>query len=121
MSTDHESSGTGEIGVPPIQYSTEAFALTAGLYGLQPDADPQTVLAAVGAQPELLVAAYARVHEAVYRDDMTGLLNKRSFRERFLDLTPEELEQKGVMALLLIDVDNFKRLTTQRVMQRATD
>jgi diguanylate cyclase (GGDEF)-like protein len=43
-------------------------------------------------------------------DPLTGLLNHRTFHERIKDVVAERLQDGGSASLIMIDIDNFKRV-----------
>lgn len=112
MSTEYDgvSRGSGEPKFGPVSPLPESVALVAGIYGLPANTDAQTVMGVVRADPATLIESYGRLYDTAYRDSLTGLLNKRAFDERFKDISPQELENQEVVALLMIDVDNFKKV-----------
>lgn len=43
-------------------------------------------------------------------DPLTGLLNHRTFHERIREVVSERLQTGGVASLIMVDIDNFKRV-----------
>jgi len=43
-------------------------------------------------------------------DPLTGLLNHRTFHERIREVVAERLQQGGEVTLIMVDIDNFKRV-----------
>ncbi len=43
-------------------------------------------------------------------DPLTGLLNHRTFHERIKDVVAERLQDGGCASLIMVDIDNFKRV-----------
>jgi diguanylate cyclase (GGDEF)-like protein/PAS domain S-box-containing protein len=54
--------------------------------------------------------AEARIRELADRDALTGLLNRRSFMERFDDTLGDRLATGACGALILLDLDHFKNV-----------
>lgn len=48
------------------------------------------------------------LEELVYRDDLTGLFNRRYFKEKFTSLSSELKESRRELSLLMVDIDHFK-------------
>ena len=124
MSSDTRGSGEAlpAISFPEVEASGVELvsapghlALAASLYGIEPDPESgvvaqEDVIEAVFGDPMRLITAYGREYKAARTDAMTDLLNKHSWDERFMNLTAEELKAKGTIAVLLIDVDKFKKV-----------
>lgn len=57
----------------------------------------------------------ARMHwqQAAQRDELTGALNKAAFAQRFRELVKEMASTQGSMALLVFDLDGFKRVNDE--------
>jgi two-component system cell cycle response regulator len=53
---------------------------------------------------------YKKMETMATTDGLTGLTNHRSFQERFLDLLERAQRHQGKVALLLCDVDHFKKV-----------
>jgi diguanylate cyclase (GGDEF)-like protein len=88
----------------------EGLAPAARLYGLGPEAGTDALKAAVQTDPQTILDAYSEEYRLARTDPKTELLNQRAFEERFLRLGPDGLVRARVMALLLLDIDHFKRL-----------
>jgi diguanylate cyclase (GGDEF)-like protein len=43
-------------------------------------------------------------------DPLTGLLNHRTFHEQIRDVVAQRLQEGGEVALIMVDIDNFKRV-----------
>ncbi|MFY7863321.1 putative bifunctional diguanylate cyclase/phosphodiesterase [Roseateles sp.] len=56
------------------------------------------------------MAAQARIEHLAHHDDLTGLLNRSAFMERAAALMQAAGVQERKLALLFIDLDNFKRV-----------
>ncbi|MEJ6007391.1 EAL domain-containing protein [Paucibacter sp. AS339] len=56
------------------------------------------------------VAAQARIEHLAHHDDLTGLLNRSAFIEQAASLMQAAAQQERKLALLFIDLDNFKRV-----------
>jgi diguanylate cyclase (GGDEF)-like protein len=67
-------------------------------------------LAERNAQLQKVAALQAELHEQALRDPLTGLLNRRALQQRFDDCTPRRAAQPQPLALVLLDVDHFKRI-----------
>lgn len=67
-----------------------------------------------GTELDVLVNSYVellvQMDEFAAQDHLTGLLNRRSFQEQFERCLHRALSQKHQMALLYIDLDNFKKV-----------
>jgi diguanylate cyclase (GGDEF)-like protein len=48
------------------------------------------------------------LEELVYRDDLTGLFNRRYFKEKFASISSGIRESGGNLSLLMVDIDHFK-------------
>ncbi|MFH0801372.1 MAG: diguanylate cyclase [bacterium] len=48
------------------------------------------------------------LEELVYRDDLTGLFNRRYFKEKFTSLSSGLKESGGELSLFMVDIDHFK-------------
>jgi two-component system, sensor histidine kinase LadS len=62
---------------------------------------------------EQLAEANARLRESSQRDSLTGLLNRRHFREQFELLIKQNESSGQSLGVLLIDLDNFKTINDQ--------
>jgi two-component system, sensor histidine kinase LadS len=62
---------------------------------------------------ELLAEANVRLRESSQRDSLTGLLNRRHFREQFELLIKQNESSGQSLGVLLIDLDNFKTINDQ--------
>jgi len=51
----------------------------------------------------------ALINELVARDGLTGLMNRRAFDEHLLRVWQHALRDQRVIAVLMIDIDHFKR------------
>jgi diguanylate cyclase (GGDEF)-like protein len=51
-----------------------------------------------------------RIKELAVRDGLTGLYNRRAFSEQLIQSLAREERQQGRLALLLLDIDHFKKL-----------
>ncbi len=69
----------------------------------------ETMLRALGQQ---LVGALesARLYELATVDSLTGLLNARTIRAKLTEIFAKTLASKGQMAVLMVDIDYFKRV-----------
>ncbi|MCV2357075.1 EAL domain-containing protein [Paucibacter sp. B2R-40] len=56
------------------------------------------------------LAAQARIHYLAHHDDLTGLLNRSAFMEQVQALIYAAAQAPHQLALLFIDLDNFKRV-----------
>ena len=56
------------------------------------------------------IAAQARIEHLAHHDDLTGLLNRSAFIERAASLMQVAASRQQRLALLFIDLDNFKRV-----------
>lgn len=56
------------------------------------------------------IAAQARIEHLAHHDDLTGLLNRSAFIERAAGLMQAAESRQQRLALLFIDLDNFKRV-----------
>ncbi|MCV2369544.1 putative bifunctional diguanylate cyclase/phosphodiesterase [Roseateles oligotrophus] len=56
------------------------------------------------------LAAQARIHYLAHHDDLTGLLNRSAFMEQVQELIAAATLEQRSLALLFIDLDNFKRV-----------
>ncbi len=56
------------------------------------------------------LAAQARIHYLAHHDDLTGLLNRSAFMEQVQQLIAAAAAEQRHLALLFIDLDNFKRV-----------
>lgn len=71
----------------------------------------QAVLADLKAKSDELASAYAMLHDRALHDDLTGLVNRRCFRESLSEAMATSTGEPGhAYAVLWIDVDNFKSL-----------
>ena len=59
---------------------------------------------------EQLADANSRLRESSRRDDLTGLFNRRHFRDMFEQMLLHAQETRQAMSLLLIDLDHFKKV-----------
>jgi two-component system, sensor histidine kinase LadS len=62
---------------------------------------------------EQLADANARLRDSSQRDALTGLLNRRHFREQFELLLKQSHESTQALGVLLIDLDHFKQINDQ--------
>jgi diguanylate cyclase (GGDEF)-like protein len=53
---------------------------------------------------------YGRMEEMATTDGLTGLINHRSFQERFSEMLARAERSAGSLALLLTDIDHFKKV-----------
>ncbi|MBK0583284.1 diguanylate cyclase, partial [Klebsiella pneumoniae] len=51
-----------------------------------------------------------RLRHLLHYDELTGLANRRLFRERLHEAAQRARQEEGGLALLLIDLDRFKLL-----------
>ncbi|RZJ11854.1 MAG: GGDEF and EAL domain-containing protein [Rubrivivax sp.] len=56
------------------------------------------------------LASEARIHHLARHDSLTGLLNRAAFMERMAGLLKRAEHNADMLALLFIDLDNFKRV-----------
>jgi diguanylate cyclase (GGDEF)-like protein len=56
----------------------------------------------------------ALIGELIARDPLTGLMNRRAFDEHLLQVWRHTLREKRSIALLMIDIDHFKRYNDTR-------
>lgn len=56
------------------------------------------------------LAAHARIQYLAHHDDLTGLLNRSAFMEQVQTLIAAAVLEQRQLALLFIDLDNFKRV-----------
>jgi two-component system, sensor histidine kinase LadS len=59
---------------------------------------------------EQLADANKRLRESSQRDALTGLYNRRHFREMFEQMLRQTTEQRQPLGLMLIDLDYFKKI-----------
>jgi diguanylate cyclase (GGDEF)-like protein len=62
---------------------------------------------------EQLADANSRLRESNRRDVLTGLFNRRHFREVFEQMLHHAVETRQPISLLLIDLDHFKRVNDE--------
>jgi diguanylate cyclase (GGDEF)-like protein len=62
---------------------------------------------------EQLADANSRLRESNRRDVLTGLFNRRHFREVFEQMLHHAVETRQPLSLLLIDLDHFKRVNDE--------
>jgi len=68
------------------------------------------ILANQAAATLSLIKDRERQKELAVRDGLTGLYNRRAFNELLVQAVAREDRQKGRLALLLLDLDHFKKL-----------
>ncbi len=56
------------------------------------------------------LAAQARIHHLAHHDALTGMLNRAAFMERLQQALQRARQKAGHLALLFIDLNNFKRV-----------
>jgi diguanylate cyclase (GGDEF)-like protein len=66
--------------------------------------------AELSAALEQLADANSRLRESNRRDVLTGMFNRRHFREVFEQMLHQAVESRQPISLLLIDLDHFKRV-----------
>lgn len=74
------------------------------------------LLAAVGTQAMMALenaSLFARVEELATTDGLTGLLNRRHFESEVLGELERAVRYEHVAALLMLDIDHFKRFNDQ--------
>ena len=59
---------------------------------------------------DVLRAELDRVRQEAVRDPLTGLANRRAFDERLAESLDESLQQLKKICLLMVDIDNFKKI-----------
>jgi two-component system, sensor histidine kinase LadS len=59
---------------------------------------------------EQLAEANSRLRESSRRDSLTGIYNRRHFREVFEQMIQQSYEQQQPLGIALLDVDHFKRI-----------
>ena len=70
----------------------------------------ETMSVRLGKTLEELRGSHARIEELAYRDSLTGLPNRRRFLELLGEAANEVDESGGHVALLFLDLDDFKRI-----------
>ena len=70
----------------------------------------ETLLAESGHAQEQLVAQARRLHHLADYDSLTGVLNRRSFREQFKREWSRAVRYDRSMACVMLDIDYFKRV-----------
>ncbi|MBI5549428.1 MAG: GGDEF domain-containing protein [Deltaproteobacteria bacterium] len=61
-----------------------------------------------------MVNALSKLQDLVYRDPLTNLRNRRYFEERMAEELAHAQRHQGVGTLLLLDLDDFKRINDER-------
>lgn len=108
---------SNEAGSPPCEavdanildrLSPGQLAVLAELYGT--GSEPGSILEAVMRDPLRAPVEYAlqRIESGI--DPMTKVHNRKAFEEHFMNLTPEQLQEAHILAVLLVDVNKFKRV-----------
>jgi diguanylate cyclase (GGDEF)-like protein len=66
------------------------------------------VIAQLGAMVWQNLSAYRSVKHAADFDDLTGILNKASLKQRLSELVYDARQSRGLVSVFLFDIDNFK-------------
>jgi len=66
------------------------------------------IIAGFGAVAIQNAQLYSRTQELAIKDGLTGLFVRRHFMERFRKELSRAARKKGVLSLLILDIDNFK-------------
>lgn len=61
-------------------------------------------------QVALLAQEVEKAHQFAYRDELTGLPNRRLLVDRFRQVVARDARRNSQVALLFLDIDGFKRL-----------
>lgn len=61
-------------------------------------------------QVVLLAHAVAQAHRFAYRDELTGLPNRRLLMDRYNQAVAQAVRQHGQVVLVFLDLDGFKRI-----------
>jgi len=56
---------------------------------------------------------FERVKQLAYRDGLTGVYNRRYFETRMLDEIERASRYRGPLSVLMVDIDNFKKLNDE--------
>ncbi|MFT3755431.1 MAG: diguanylate cyclase [Pseudoxanthomonas sp.] len=64
-------------------------------------------------QLEQITALQAQLRELADRDPLTGLFNRRRFNQDLQDALDNQRRQGGGLALVMIDIDHFKRINDE--------
>lgn len=101
----------------PLRISGAGFGLLVLLRRGEPfKGRERDLLAAVGTQAMMALenaSLFARVEELATTDSLTGLLNRRHFENEVLGELERAVRYEHATALLMLDIDHFKRFNDQ--------